>query len=258
MSMSSQSLFAAALHDRAMEVPQGLASWSGMRPVKRFDVYRNNVMTGLVQALAIRFPATEAIVGKAFFAAMAMAYVVEDPPRSPVLVRYGSRFAEFVASFQPASGLPYLADVVRLENARIEAYHAADALPLPLDSLATIDADRVSELRYVLHPSFGLVCSDHPIVTIWSMNSGETPLAPIEHWSGEDALIVRPRLSVLIRRLPPGGTVFLKALAEGRSLGEAASAGQTATSDFDLAANLAGLFESGGIIGVSERPDRGR
>ena len=36
-------------------------------------------LSGLSQALAIRFPATEAIVGKEFFAAMAKAYVERGP-----------------------------------------------------------------------------------------------------------------------------------------------------------------------------------
>ncbi len=64
----------------------------------------------------------------------------------------------------------------------------------------------------------------HPIVTIWAMNSGAQKLAPIETWSAEDALIVRPYLDVEVRLLPPGGAAFLQALAEGRSLGAAADA----------------------------------
>ena len=38
--------------------------------------------------------------------------------------------------------------------------------------------------------------SGYPVVTIWAMNSGERDLAPIENWSAEDALIVRPHLEV--------------------------------------------------------------
>ena len=64
--------------------------------------------------------------------------------------------------------------------------------------------------------------SGYPVVTIRAMNSGERDLAPIENWSAEDALIVRPHLEVEVRLLPPGGAVFLRALGEGRSLDEAA------------------------------------
>jgi hypothetical protein len=61
--------------------------------------------------------------------------------------------------------------------------------------------------------------SGYPVVTIWAMNSGERDLAPIENWSAEDALIVRPHLEAEVRLLPPGGAVFLRALGEGTIAG---------------------------------------
>ena len=57
-------------------------------------------------------------------------FVREQPPRSPLLAIYGDEFADFIAAFEPARELPYLADVARLEAARTRAYHAADATPL--------------------------------------------------------------------------------------------------------------------------------
>jgi hypothetical protein len=240
MSTHTQSRFAAALLDRVKETPPGLVSWSGARPVKRFGVYRNNVSTGLVQALAVRFPATEAIVGKEFFAAMAGAFVLQDPPRSPILLHYGSEFARYVEGFAPAAELSYLADVVRLENARAEAYHAADIAPLPPGALASIGGDRLEDLKLVFHPSFAVIRSLYP--------------RPIEKWSGEDALVVRPQLSVLTRRLPPGGAIFLEALAKGQSLNSANERAQVAAAEFDLTANLAGIFQSGLVVAVSATP----
>ena len=248
MSISTQTSFAHALLDRTSDMPAGLVSHSSARPTKRFGVYRNNVSSGLVQALAIRFPAVEAIVGKAFFAAMARAYIESEPPLSPVLLHYGSSFAAFVAAFEPAQGLPYLADVVRLENARVDAYHAADVVPLAPDTLATFATDRIESVTFKFHPSFAIVRSAYPIVTIWAMNSGELQPAPIDDRPGEDALVVRPLLSVLTRRLPPGGAAFLEALARGDTLVMAGEAAFHDAAAFDLGANLAGMFESGVVI----------
>ena len=253
MSMATQSSFAAALLDRSHEIPQGVVAHSSARPAKRFGVYRNNVVSGLVQALAIRYPATQAIVGEDFFGAMATAYIEREPPGSPVLLHYGASFAGFVAAFAPAQGVPYLADVVRLENARVEAYHAADIAPLTADALAAVAADCVEGLIFKFHPSFGLVRSAYPVVTIWAMNAGELPVAPITDWAPEDALVVRPGLNVLTRRLPPGGARFLEALAIGETL---MAAGEAALSDvpaFDLSANLAGMVELGLVIHVGRR-----
>ena len=129
-SATFQESFATALLDADRPVPGAVTSHTARAPRKRFAVYRNNVIVGLVAALRTQFPATERIVGEDFFAAMARVYVVTEPPRSPILVAYGDGFPGFIASFAPAAELPYLADVARLEVARTRAYHAADAAPL--------------------------------------------------------------------------------------------------------------------------------
>ncbi len=237
--------FAGALLDAEQPVPHGVTAHNAAIPTRRFGVYRNNVVAGLVKALRSRFPVVEKIVGEEFFAAMARVYVVERPPRSPLLATYGDEFAAFIAAFEPARELAYLADVARLEAARTRAYHAADATPVDVGQLAALDAYTVGGIRVDMHPSTEIVRSPHPIVTIWAMNSGEQELAPIENWRGEDALLVRPYLDVEVRVLPPGGAAFLLALAGGRPLAEATEAALADDPNFDLTRNLAGLIGSG-------------
>jgi hypothetical protein len=250
MLSSFEQSFAQALLDPVQPIPQGVAAYNAQGAARRFAVYRNNVVVGLVKAIKARFPAVEKIVGKDFFAAMARAFVVERPPRSPLLATYGDEFADFVGTFEPARELPYLADVARLEAARTRAYHAADATPVGAGELAALDADTLIGLRFDPHPSLQIVRSGHPIVTIWAMNSGEQELAPIEIWSAQDALIVRPYLDVEVRLLPPGGAAFLCALAEGQSLGGATDAALADCPEFDLTSNLAGLIGWGLVRGV--------
>ncbi|WP_029350914.1 DNA-binding domain-containing protein [Bosea sp. 117] len=250
MSMLTQAGFAAALRDGASPTPRGLAAWNGPRPDRRFAVYRNNVAIGLRQALASRYPATERIVGEAFFAAMADAYVVEHPPRSPVLLAYGEDFAAFVAGFEPARELAYLPDVARLEAARGRAYHAADVIPLEPAKLAGIAPDLLGATTLLPHPSMSVLRSPHPVVTIWAMNAGEAEPEPILDWNGEDALVVRPRMTVEVHRLGPGGATFLTTLAQGATLGEAMLAAAADDDNFDLAANLALVLASGAFTAI--------
>jgi hypothetical protein len=250
MLSSFEQSFAQGLLEPGQPVPQCLAAHDAQSATRRFAVYRNNVVAGLVKAIEARFPAVEKIVGEDFFVAMARIFVVERPPRSPLLATYGDEFADFISTFEPARKLPYLADVARLEAARTRAYHAADATPVGAGELAALGADAVAGLRIELHPSLEIVRSAHPIVTIWAMNSGAQKLAPIETWSAEDALIIRPYLDVEVRLLPPGGAAFLRALAGGRSLGAAADAALADHTDFDLTGNLAGLIGGGLVRGV--------
>ena len=253
MSASFETSFARALLDTARPIPSGITAHNAASSTGRFAVYRNNVVVGLVNALRSRFPVVEKIVGEEFFAGMARVFVLERPPRTPLLATYGDEFAPFIAAFGPARELVYLADVARLEAARTRAYHAADAMPLGVAEFAALDVSACGGMRINLHPSVEVVRSPHPIVTIWAMNSGERELAPIENWHGEDALVARPYLDVNVDLLPPGGAAFLLALAGAKPLAEAAAAALTDHPEFDLSRNLAGLIGSGLVrsIGIA-------
>jgi hypothetical protein len=243
-----QSDFARALLDPDLPLPESVTAHTGRRPQKRFAVYRNNVIVGLINALRAKFPATERIVGEDFFAAMARIFVTAHPPRSKILHGYGDDFGDFIATFEPAAGLPYLADVARLEVARTRAYHAADAGPLGPDDFANITPDAAGSLRLTLHPSLQLLRSRHPVVTIWAMNAGEMELGAVDDHVAEDALVLRPHLAVTVQSLPPGGAAFLEALADGFTLAEAAERATTDDARFDLTANLAGAIGSGAAV----------
>ncbi len=200
--------------------------------------------------MKITFPAVCRIVGEEFFLAMARAYVVADPPRSPMLLEYGAGFADFVERFPPAATLPYLADVARIESAWKESFHSAEAAPLPAAALAAVPQERIAEVRVRLHPSVRIVRSRYPALTIWRMNVDDGVPAPVDLDSGgEDILIVRPGPQVQVRSVPPGGAAFIQKLGEGAPLGEAANAGLADSDAFDLAANLAGLLSAGAFSG---------
>ncbi len=255
-----QDEFATALLDAEKPIPPSVTSHTSRTPAKRFAVYRNNVVVGLVNALRARFPVVEKIVGKDFFAAMARVFVIAHPPQSSLLMLYGDTFADFVATFEPASALPYLPDVARLEIARTRAYHAADLEPIDPARLRGLDPQELRHVRVDLHPSLQVLRSRHPIVTIWAMNSGEAELRPIDDEGPEDALVVRARLEVAVRRLPPGGATFLGALSAGATLASAAESAAADCAQFDLTANLAGLIGSGATIDFvihGGRKDRG-
>jgi hypothetical protein len=250
-----QARFAAALLDPAAPPPKGLVARAGWRLERRFQVYRNNVLSSLAAALALRFPVVARLVGSDFFQAMARRFVLAAPPRSPLLLAWGEAFPTFIEGFAPAAELPYLADVARLENAWWGAYHAAEAEPLPAAVFATTDPAVLLAARLDLHPATRLATSPHPIVAIWAVNTQESEVRPIAGWRGEDALVTRPAATVEIRRLPAGGHTFIAALAAGASLNAAAEAALAAAPAFDLARNLAGLVEAGAISGLRQDPE---
>lgn len=252
-----QQEFAAALLDPDLPVPPGLAGPDGEPSLKRFSVYRNNVVAGLTETLKDAFPAVHRLVGTDFFRAMARVYVAIEPPHSPIMLDYGAGLPDFIGSFEPAASLPYLADVARIERAWSEAYHAPEAAPLELAAFAKIDPEQLPALRLRLHPSVRFVRSRFPALTIWQMNVGDGVPAPVDLEAGsEDALIVRPIADVEVRSLPAGSLEFIQELANESSILAALEAGLTANPRFDLAANLSDLMQSGAVVGYNFTDNR--
>jgi hypothetical protein len=239
--------FAAALIDPDLPAPTTINAAHR----SRFAIYRNNVVVSLIEALAARFPAVRRVVGEDFFAQAARLFVAKHPPTSRMVAFYGDDFADFLDHMPACAELPYLGDLARLEAARTRAYHAADAAPLGLETLASLAPELLEELRLTLHPSVIIIDSVHPIVTIWAMNTGTRPLAEIDDWRAEAALISRPEFDVEVRALPPGGAAFLNALARHATLAEAAGAALDAAPDFDPAISLAALFSAGLVSKIS-------
>lgn len=255
--MSGQASFVSALLDPGLPCPGELRAWNHSDVARRFAVYRNNVLASLTNSLADTFPVVHALVGPEFFRAMAAVFVRSHPPRSPVLAQYGDGFAHFIAGFEPAAGVPYLADVARLEMARVEAFHAADGTPPDAADAAPLLAHghRAGEVQLLLHPSVRLVQSTHPVVSIWAAHQGEGELESLDLGCAEAALVVRPALDVLTLRLDKPAATFVACLLRRDRLGESAAAASLAGDSFDLAAVLALLMRHGALMSI-RMPER--
>lgn len=242
--------FAPALLDPKRAAPPVVTGPNGRAAGKRYDVYRNNVTVSLIDALAAIYPAVQRITGTDFFRAMARFHVRESPPTSPLLFEYGRGFPDFIAGYEHAQMMPWLADVARIERAWLDAYHARDAAPLAPAQLAAIAPERLADLVFMPHPATQIVRSGFSAVTIFAANRDSAPVGRIDASTPEDALITRPGFDVIVRHLPPGGAVFATCLTEGRPLGDAAASALNTSSDFDIAANIAGLIEAGAFSAI--------
>ncbi|NKL14084.1 DUF2063 domain-containing protein [Rhizobium leguminosarum bv. viciae] len=250
-----QADFARALLDPHKPAPAGLVGPDGRPSEMRFAVYRNNVVVGLIETLKAAYPVVHRLVGEEFFAAMARLYVMTEPPASPIMLDYGVGFPTFIRRFEPAAVLAYLPDVARLERAWVEAYHAAEASPLPSSALGHVPPGDVPALRLVLHPSVRIVRSVFPIVGIWQANTDGIEGAQIElDDSGEDALVTRHEAEVEVRRLPAGAAAFIEALQAGSPIVDAVKEGLIVSPRFDLADALRGMIEANMIVGYDMQP----
>lgn len=237
--------FAPGLTDPLAPVPADVTARHGKGVKARYNVYRNNVVVSLIDALAATYPAVQRITGTEFFRAMARFHVRATPPSSPLLFEYGHDFPSFIEGYEYAWQMPWLADVARIERAWLDAYHAADAPVLSQDVFASVEPSLLGTLRFASHPAARIVRSAYPAVALFVMNRRDEPATPLCSNEREDALVTRPEQAVIVSRLPPGGAVFLRDLIAGNSLSGAVTAAFNETASFDLQTNLAGMISAG-------------
>lgn len=246
-----QDRFTAALRDPGAPIPKDLLGREEEVPVARFGVYRNNVHSSLVDALAATYPTVERLVGTEFFRAMAQQYVRTTLPETPVLIHYGATLASFLADFEPVRRLPYLADVTRIDWAWHQAYHALEGEPLAPDQFAAIRAEEWGQRCVVLHPSVQVLESPWPALSIWLTNRHDATVKPIDLGAGgEEALVCRPAHEVGVWRLPEGGTRLVLALANSVPISEAVLATTREIPALDLTTTLRTLLNGGAITGI--------
>ncbi|WP_306152363.1 DNA-binding domain-containing protein [Roseovarius sp. MMSF_3281] len=243
-----QRQFHDALWDNARDAPAGLRDGQGRPAGARFSVYRNNVAVGLTEALEVSFPAIVKLIGPENFKKVAGVFLRQHPPKSPLIMVYGTEFPVFLESFQPLNHIGYLPDVARLEQALRESYHAADATPIDPGNLANLSEEELTATRMTFAPSARLICSHWPVHAIWAYNLEDGAPKPAN--VAQDVFITRPDFDPQCHPLSKESGVFFASLLLGNSIGEAFEDAAETSSEFDLAAVLTLLLDTQAITAI--------
>lgn len=228
-----------------------LADDGPLTPAEQWAVYRGSVMGGHVKALAEIYPVCERLVGEVFFAAMATPYVRTNPSRSPDLNAYGAGFADFIAAFPPAAGVPYLADVARLEWAWHRAFHGPPPDTLDLAALAAVPAQKRADIVFQLPPCATLITSPYPIQRIWAVNQRDsTEDMHVDLDAGDVSLLVwRQADAIRIDPLAAAQCALLSAVADGRRFGDVCEQLSATDRTVDVGSVLATCLTRGWLTG---------
>ena len=246
---TTQSDFRAALFDPDLAAPPSLADGEHRAAGKRFDVYRNNVIVSLKQALADSFPVVEKLIGVQNFASLAGLYVRANPPSDPRMMLYGDEFPGFLETFEPLKHIGYLPDVARLELAMRRSYHAADATAIDPAIFASLPPEQLVQTQARFAPAMHIVRSPWPILDIWHFNMTEA--APQPRAEAQDVLIARPEFDPNLHLLGPGAYDVLTLLHTGKPLGTSLESIEETAPDFDFSALLGTLLQSGALISLT-------
>ncbi len=211
--------------DRASVVADGLDAQIPVAPARGLRVYRDALREMAPRALAANFPTLARVLSPRDFAALCAAFASAHPSRSHDYVRFGAPLAEFLATFALADpyecGRDALVDIVRVEQAQLEAQEASDVeARVALAALASLDAAHWEDARFSFAPTLRVVSTAHDVLpAIRAVAQGARPALPPR---GATALLItRQDARVHCEAIDPVGALALAALAAGATFAAA-------------------------------------
>jgi hypothetical protein len=192
---------------------------------ERLDIYRNNFLIGLGEALKANFPVTLQLVGGDFFAQAARHFVLDHPPQHPCLFEYGASFPDYLRDLRQLADMPYVAEMAHFEFARVAAYNAPAEHYLSTDTLARLSPEQLDTLPIRLSRHARIVSAEAPLFDLWKAHQTPEPdLTGIDMSPQPHALLIcRPDRLLIVRELDASAARFLSAAQEETSLSHAAA-----------------------------------
>lgn len=240
--------FLAAVLDVTAPLPADLAV--DANAAARFAVHRHTCRHGLIETLRTAYPAVTAAVGETYFDALAVEFIQHSPPASPVLQEYSPEFPDFLEHFPPLADWPWLGDVARIDWARREACHAADAEALSADQLQAWPVEALLQASLHLHPSLRTLTSTYPAWSLWQCQQSPGDGLAEDRWSAESLQVWRVDGDVRLRLLDAGEATLHRGLTDGLTLADALHAALTLDPEFDASSALAALVGDHLIVAV--------
>lgn len=241
----TQTEFHMAMRQPDRPIPSGLKDAKGQTAGRRFNVYRNNVATSLMDALESGFPVIARLLGDQNFRNIARDFQWNAPPATPLMMHYGNGFPEFLEDHPALARFPYLGDVARLELALRQSYHAADSTAIDPPQLQHPD---LINARFELAPTVHIISSLWPVLGIWRFNTqagAEKPQAKAEH-----VLITRPEFDPIPEGITKGDATLIRSLMADETLSDALAAAQGAEPEHDFSRILGRLLTGQAITRI--------
>lgn len=217
------------------------------------SVYRNTSVKGAVDALADNYPTVLMIVGESAFAAIAVDFVVDCPPDSPVLAAYGAGFADWLEAQAIGRTLPYLSGVAQIDRLRVESHLAADGDVLDPAQLTAVSAEQWSSSAALLHPAtrFGWFTVPAPSIWLAHLDPHAAEIAP--EWRAEGALLTRRDGAVTAQRIGAAEHRILFGLRIGETISQAATAAAGLYPQADITGAFRDILSSGALSSLKTK-----
>jgi hypothetical protein len=215
-----------------------------LNSVERLDIYAHMYYARLLEVLEAEYPTTLQVLGREPFFKACREFVRRHPSRHRTLNLLSEKFPAFLARYLPRGHRSGLAvDVARIERAMEDVFDGPRAEPLTASEIAAISAGEWERVRLRVNPALRFLELRYPANDY--MNLVRAKGRPrIPRPKASCVIVFRREFQVFRRGQDPAQFRLLKALAAGKSLGQAvrvAVRAQKGSAD-SLAATLGAWF----------------
>jgi len=134
------------------------------------QIYRNNFVMGVTEALSTTYQHTLALVGETFFNAVARQFILRHPPQENNMMTYGNGFSEYLDDLEQLKELPYVAEMARFEwlleqttNKKLQT----DSLDL--EQLKSIPTEQLENISFQIATQVSIFSSKRNIQHLYNM-----------------------------------------------------------------------------------------
>ncbi|MDO6686070.1 MULTISPECIES: HvfC/BufC N-terminal domain-containing protein [unclassified Agarivorans] len=215
-----QSRFAESLNRENNLLGNDLAA-NTLSAEESIQIYQNNYVLSLSEALRATYPTVEKLVGEDYFKHCAKAFILQHGHNQGDLNLFGEGFNTFLQAQEALNALPYLPDIALLDW-HIEQT-AGQAIPTSTFSIADLQSITAEQLgNAVLHlaPHQSLLASEFPLFTIYQMVQHDQ-VEQVELEQHDHILLTKQaNFEVQIEQVSATAFAFLKHSQQGLPLGQ--------------------------------------
>ncbi len=191
---------------------------------QRLNIYKNAYSARLVEVLVDSFAKTYLYMGSDAFEADTAQFVLQHPPTTRSLSRYGAALPDFFRARYP--GNPELAELAQLDWDLRTRFDGADVAALdPATAQQLPNPEHWLSLAAPLHPSMVLRAVTTNVASIWRAIDADADVPELEYQQPAKLIAVwRKGLQPHFQTLDADEAAFISSLAAGQSINTASVA----------------------------------
>ena len=209
-----QNDFVDAFFGADIDINKYIISDDTLTAEQRFGIYKGSVHGVLTQALADIYPVCKELVGDKFFDHVSSKFINQNPPNSAFFADFGEDFSAFLANFEAAKSVEYLADTAKLEWLRHTAWNSKNQIPSDFTTLGNYSEEQQMKMSFSLPETASLLRSDYQVEQLWQAHqtNSEFSLDKIDLFKHLNLLVWRIDYIIHMQKLTTLQIDFLSAV----------------------------------------------